>query len=228
MVPGPPSEGKGRRSPRGQDGIPYRTGGPGTTLEAVRKQIEREGSPMRALVIYESMFGNTRTIAEAIGEGLGDQLEVDVVEVNDAPELVPEDVGLLVVGGPTHVFGMSRPKTRESAVQQGATAVTPGAIGLREWLGRLAPVDPGLPAATFDTRVKRPRMPGSAARKAQRRLRRLGARIVAPAANFWVDGTPGPLLVGEANRAQQWGEALAAAMAAAAASSGDRAFDADR
>ena len=56
---------------------------------------------MRALVIYESMFGNTQQVAQAIGEGLALILSADVVEVGHAPATVPVDVSLLVVGGPT-------------------------------------------------------------------------------------------------------------------------------
>ncbi len=54
----------------------------------------------RALVVFESMFGNTEAIARAVADGLGGGAEVDVV------------------GGPTHAFGMSRPSTRRSAAQQ--------------------------------------------------------------------------------------------------------------
>ena len=59
---------------------------------------------MYALVVYESMFGNTRQIAEAVAEGLGSAMEVRVVEVGTAPPVVGEDVALLVVGGPTLVI----------------------------------------------------------------------------------------------------------------------------
>jgi hypothetical protein len=62
----------------------------------------------RALVIYESMYGNTEQIARAIGEGLGDRMQVEVVEVGAAPTTLAADVGLVVVGGPTHAFSMSR------------------------------------------------------------------------------------------------------------------------
>jgi flavodoxin len=55
---------------------------------------------MSSLVVYESMWGNTKTVAEAVAEGIG--RDVAVVHVADAPVLVPSDVDLLVVGGPTH------------------------------------------------------------------------------------------------------------------------------
>ena len=52
-------------------------------------------------------------------------------------------------------------------------------------------------------------MPGSAARAIARRLRRLGAVLVADPESFRVVGSPGPLAAGELDRARQWGEQLA-------------------
>lgn len=60
------------------------------------------------------MFGNTRAVAEAVAQGLGSAMTVELVEVSAAP-LESQDVDLLVVGGPTHAFGMSRPTTRSDA-----------------------------------------------------------------------------------------------------------------
>ena len=72
----------------------------------------------RALVVYESVLGNTQAVAKAIAEGLGESRPVTVKEVSDAPDAIPPDVGLLVVGGPTHAFGMSRPETRADAARE--------------------------------------------------------------------------------------------------------------
>lgn len=172
---------------------------------------------MRALVVFESMFGNTKAIAEAVVEGLSSRIDVEAVAVDSAPVRLPETVALLVVGGPTHAFGLSRPDTRSTAAAQAGSPVTSAAVGLREWLDRLA-VPSGVRAAAFDTRVSRPRVPGSAARKVEKRLRGLGAEVVVPATTFWVRGTPGPLLDGEIERARQWGRNLAASVAPAGAS----------
>jgi hypothetical protein len=161
---------------------------------------------MRALVVYESMFGNTRSIAEAIGEGLGRHLTVDTVEVGEAG-YPPQGVDLLVVGGPTHAFGMSRVNTRESARGSTDEPLISNTIGIREWLDRLHPA-PGQAGAAFDTRIDRPRLPSSAAAKAHKRLRRLGVDLVTGPKSFYVDGTTGPLLAGEAERARSWGEEL--------------------
>ena len=162
----------------------------------------------RAVVVYESMFGNTRTIAEAVAEGLASHMPTDLCEVGAAPSAVDADVGLLVVGGPTHAFGLSRPATREDATRQAGGHVVSQGIGLREWLETLPRGDGRVAAATFDTRIDHPRVPGSAARKAEKRLRRLRYPVAVGAESFYVTGTPGPLLEGELQRAKGWGEAL--------------------
>jgi len=168
---------------------------------------------MRALVVFESMFGNTETIARAVADGLAAHLGVEVVEVGVAPTLIGDDVDLLVVGGPTHAFGLSRPQTRRSAAEQAERGVISAGIGLREWLGALR-CRSTVAAATFDTRVRTPHLPGSAARGAQKRLRRLGLRSAAEAESFFVLGTPGPLMAGEVERARRWGDRLGSACTA--------------
>ena len=167
---------------------------------------------MKALVVYESMFGNTEKIARAIAEGLGEGLTVTLADVSTKPAAAGTD--LLVIGGPTHAFGMSRPSTREQAAQQGTVRADATGFGIREYLAG-APTLAGMPAATFDTRVNKPMLPGSAARRAQRHLRRLGCRIVLPAQSFLVSGTAGPLGAQEELKARRWGAALAAAATAA-------------
>src|SRR4051812_30636188 len=131
---------------------------------------------MKALVVYESMFGNTETIARAIADGLAGAGEVTLADVATAPPAAGFD--LLVAGAPTHAFGLSRPSSREQARHSGP--VRPGATeaGLRESLATSPPLT-GLAAATFDTRVDKP-ITGSAARKAHRRLSRLGCRMLVP------------------------------------------------
>jgi flavodoxin len=77
----------------------------------------KKGAALRALVVYESMYGNTQRIAEAIARGLRSAYVVQVVSVGGARY---EHVGcydLIVAGGPTHAHGMSRPDTREAAIR---------------------------------------------------------------------------------------------------------------
>ncbi|MEV4175974.1 flavodoxin domain-containing protein [Nonomuraea sp. NPDC049709] len=165
---------------------------------------------MDALVVYESMYGNTQQIAEAVARGLAAGMAAEAVEVGAAPALVGEDVRLLVVGGPTHAFSMSRASTRQSAAQQAGGALVSHGDGVREWLAALRTSSAGLGSAAFDTRIAKPRMPGSAAHGIAGRLRRHGVRAVVPAQSFYVTGTQGPLVEGELERARQWGETLAA------------------
>lgn len=166
---------------------------------------------MRALVVFESMFGNTRDVVRAVADGVSSRLPVDTVEVGTAPEQLGDDVALLVVGGPTHAFGLSRASTRADAARQATEPVVSTVVGIREWLDGVDAGSRTVAAAAFDTRVAKPRLPGSAAKGAARRLRRRGFSIVAPATSFFVDGTKGPLLDGELDRARAWGAHLAAA-----------------
>ena len=99
---------------------------------------------MRAVIIYESMFGNTHAIADAIAKGLEPLDTVVMVPVGDAGRERLDDADLLVVGGPTHFHGMSRPRTRKWAA---ATAQKPKkdlvldrdaqGPGVRDWLRSL-------------------------------------------------------------------------------------------
>ncbi|HEX5332511.1 MAG TPA: flavodoxin/nitric oxide synthase [Cellulomonas sp.] len=163
---------------------------------------------MRAVVVVESMFGNTRQIAEAIADGLRPAVEAEVVDVGAAPEVIDPDVGLLVVGGPTHAFGMSRPTSRAQALQEAGTHDGSPDVGMREWLEHLDPVGPGVLTATFDTRMKS-RWAGSAAASASKLLRRRGVQTLAPSHSFVVTDKPGPLAPGELDRARAWGAELA-------------------
>jgi hypothetical protein len=171
---------------------------------------------MAAFLVFESMFGNTRQIADAVTEGLSEHLPVEQVEVGAAPAAISGDVELLVVGGPTHAFGLSRPGTRRSAAEQAEDGLVSRGIGLREWLGRLSQGGASdVAVACFDTRVNRPRLPGSAAAAAEKQLRRRGFRVLARSQSFFVGGTSGPLVPGERERARRWGEELALELAAA-------------
>jgi len=167
---------------------------------------------MKALVVYESMFGNSEQVARAIGAGLAENMEVDVTAVATAPAVVPPDVSLVVIGGPTHALSMSRRSTREDAVKQGAKAA-PG-VGLRDWLAALPDHAGAATVTTFDTRASKARhLPGSAARSAARSARQHGFAHVDRGESFYVDDIAGPLLAGEVERATAWGRELAGALA---------------
>src|SRR5690348_5925620 len=111
---------------------------------------------MRAVVVYESMYGNTHQVADAIGAGLGTAFDVSVVPVSQAGPQVLAGTDLVVVGGPTHAHGMSRASTRKAAIEAAGKPVSglkvePDALGpgLREWFGSLGSYP--VKAAAFDT-----------------------------------------------------------------------------
>ena len=172
---------------------------------------------MHALVIYESMFGNTKAIAEAVAAGLSTRMPVELKEVGAAPMVIDPDVSLLVVGAPTHAHGMSKPETRRSAAEKTDAdhAIVSPTIGLREWLSALGAAPSHVGVAAFDTRIKGPRLLwGSAAHSAEAELKRAGAHVVSPAESFLIGGPLGSVydavVDGEIERARAWGERLAA------------------
>jgi hypothetical protein len=197
-------------------GIVERTGRLIDAAERLILHAPREGT-MRALIVYESMYGNTRAIAEAIAEGWGEGAEVRHVRAAKAPS---DEIDLLVVGGPTHIHGMTTSLSRQMAVnaahEDEHVEIEPDAVdapGLCHWLREL-PHDPGRNAAAFDTRLDRsPGMTGTAARGIAKRLRHRDY-LVGWTASFLVDDSEGPLVEGEFDRARTWGASLRTAAAA--------------
>jgi hypothetical protein len=169
---------------------------------------------MKVLIVHESLFGNTRQVAETIAEGVRqgrapDGGEVALVPVDEAPIIMGDDVGLLLVGGPTHAFSMTRPQTRQDAAAKGAPAARQG---LREWIETVSP-RAGLPVVTFDTRIHVKMLPGSAAAAAAKALRHRGFDRAERGETFWVQDTMGPVVEGELERAREWGTELATRVA---------------
>jgi hypothetical protein len=170
---------------------------------------------MPALVVYESMFGNTKRIALAVADGIATRLPVRAVEVGDAPEEIGSDVDLLVVGGPTHAHGMSSASSRRSAAERGS-AVISSRLGIREWLDHAHTSHFEIPAAAFDTRVNIPELlSGSAAKGYVKGLRSAGFQVRAKPHSFLIapkapqeDG----LLPGELEAARAWGAQIATAL----------------
>ncbi len=174
---------------------------------------------MRALVVYESMFGNTRDVALAIADGLATRLDVDTVEVGKAPLDVPPEVSLLVVGCPTHAHGMTTPKSRADSAQRAGERLVSRGRGMDEWLASVGG-STSVAAAAFDTRIKGPGFVwGSAAKSVAELLKDAGFRLVRPAQSFLVGGPTGPLfdriILGELERARAGGRELASEVAAA-------------
>jgi hypothetical protein len=166
---------------------------------------------MRALIVYESMFGNNRSIAEAIAAGLGATATVEVMEVGSAPASLPPELDLLVVGGPNHAFGMSRPSTREQAAQETEAPLVSRGIGLREWLDVLPASPRPIRFAAFDSRVDKRAIKAidRTAGMIAKRLRKRGLQPIGEVQSFYVEDMTGPLVAGELDRARGWGRELA-------------------
>jgi hypothetical protein len=172
---------------------------------------------MRVVVVYESMYGNTHLVAEAIGRGVGDVGEVLVVPVHDATAELVAGADVLVVGGPTHVHGMSRESTRASAVEAAHKhpddlPLDPDAEGegLREWFERLDRLQAR--CAAFDTRMPGPpAFTGRASKGISKWLRHCGVDEVADPVSFLVS-RQNHLEPGEEEHAERWGRELAAAL----------------
>ncbi len=143
---------------------------------------------MNALVLYESRFGNTEHVAEAIALVLQESVPTrlaTVADVEDCSEAL-RGIGLLVVGGPTHRHGISvlLHKALKELDEHGLE---------------------GIKAATFATRMHGARIvTGSAAVRLARFLRRHGAWVVVPPASFFVEASEGPLDGCELDHARAW------------------------
>ena len=137
---------------------------------------------MKALVVFESVYGNTRHIAEAVADGLRGSIPTELMSVGDAYDVDLSDVQLVVVGA------------------QGP--------GVRDWLHRL-PRQRSCRGVAFDIRFDKPKLvTGCAARSIQRGLHAAGFPAFGEPHSFLVTGTAGPLAFGEIERAREWGEAM--------------------
>jgi len=176
---------------------------------------------MRALVVYESMFGNTRDVAQAVADGVGSRMPVEIVEVADAPTVLPMDVELLLVGGPTHAHGLSTARSRADAAGRAGDKLVSRGGGLAEWLEDVQPESGPVATVAFDTRIKGPGLLwGSAAKAATKVLRTRRFSVIAEPVSFLVGGPTGPMFDrlenGERERATAWGAGIAEAIAAPA------------
>jgi hypothetical protein len=168
---------------------------------------------MKAVIVYESMFGNTRAVADAIAEGFRLGNEAVVVPVARARPEVLDGADLVVVGGPTHVHAMSRAGTRKGAAQMAGKpgsglTLEPGAagMGLRDWFADLGHVS--VAAAAFDTRADGLAMfTGQASKRIARLLRHHGFRLVTGPESFLIS-KGNRLRPGEEDHAKAWGRLL--------------------
>jgi hypothetical protein len=180
---------------------------------------------MDVAVVYESMFGMTHDVADAVAAGVAEarpDARVVCLRVGEAPPERLADAELLIVGGPTHMRGMSSSMTRKMAGSMEAKAdrgeghhqghgLEPDleGPGLRDWFHHLPRVDKGTrSAAAFDTRGDYGPMVGGAARGIARRLQHRGYAVVAEPEGFVIEGDDGRLRPGELERARDWAAEL--------------------
>ena len=145
---------------------------------------------MKAFVVYDSAYGNTRTIAEALASGLGSRAAAVPVDRFDPGSVQPGD--LLVVGSPINGWRPT-PKITKALADLASRGLA------------------GVKAAAFDTRLKL-FIHGDAAKKMSGALKDAGASIVAGPMVFYVKGSEGPLRAGEVERAAAWAETLLTAL----------------
>ena len=168
---------------------------------------------MKTVIIYESVHGNTRRVADelaAVASGYG---EVTTAAAEDAGADIVVGADLVLVGGPTHAHGMSWTATRRGDTVVGGPADEPppgcDAAGpaLRHWFRLVGTVE-GIPAAAFDTRADAPELlTGRASLGISRRLRHHGFAEVAAPRSFLVDRHEA-LVPGEADRANHWARSV--------------------
>ena len=159
---------------------------------------------MKVRVVYDSVFGNTKQVAQAIGNALGSQEDVETLLVGDVPPEQLTGLELLVVGSPTRAF---RPT---GAITRLLRAIPKN--GLR-----------GVKVAAFDTRISTAeansrllnvmvKLFGYAATPIAERLENKGGEPAVAPEGFFVEGTEGPLKEGELERAAEWARRLMAAL----------------
>jgi flavodoxin len=160
---------------------------------------------VKAVVVYESLWGNTAAIAHAIAAGLGK--EARCLSTLEATPAALAGVDLIVAGSPVLAFRMPSEKMRASLRNETAAPHPPDLSHppMQQWLAGLAQGSGH--AAAFDTRARGPF--GSAAGAIAKALKAKGYESVGKPTGFIVTGKYGPLRDGEVERARKWGASLA-------------------
>lgn len=160
---------------------------------------------MKAVVVYESLWGNTAAVAAAIAEGLGEGARVLSTAEAVPAELAQAD--LIVAGAPVLAFHMPSDKMLKGLQSTPPDAPRPADLSqpsMHDWLATL-PAGQGRSAA-FDTQVRGPF--GSAGPAIGKALEQAGYQALTKPAGFVVKGKYGPLREGELERARAWGAEL--------------------
>jgi len=148
---------------------------------------------MKALVVYDSVFGNTEQIAQAIGNALDSQMDVEILRVSNVKPEQLTGLKLLIIGSPTQ-GGRPTP-----AIQDFLNKISEAAIR-------------GINVAAFDTRLSTRLVGifGYAAGRIADSLKRNGGTLIVPPEGFFVKDKEGPLKEGELERAADWAKQIIA------------------
>ena len=146
---------------------------------------------MKALIVYDSVYGNTEKIAKAIAEAITPSDEVKVLRAGEANPSELASTDLLIVGSPTHA---GRPMP-----------------AIQDLLNKVPKLSlQGINVAAFDTRIptKLVGVFGYAAGRIAGNLKRKGGILIASPEGFFVTGSKGPLKEGELERAAGWAKGI--------------------
>jgi len=162
---------------------------------------------VKAVVVYESLWGNTAAVARAIAQGIGpDALALSTA---GATRHAIEGADLIVAGAPVLGFSLPTEAMRKSIQTGPQYGSNPGDFShpsMRSWLETLTS---GLGhAAAFETRISGP-VPGGSIKTIAKGLTQAGRTIICDGERFIVKGKFGPLRDGELERARAWGAKLA-------------------
>jgi flavodoxin len=166
----------------------------------IKRKKNGRSITMKALVVYDSMFGNTEQVAQAMATALADTMEVTARRVGD---VTPDDlmaVALLIVGSPTQGF---RPTPAVKTLLDSVPAQGLNGVKVAAFDTRIAVEDVGNRFLTFMVRLF-----GYAAKPLANHLEKKGGDLVMPPEGFIVNGKEGPLKEGELERAATWATAV--------------------
>jgi hypothetical protein len=160
---------------------------------------------MKAIVVYESHWGNTAAVARVIAEGLGHG--TPALTTTEATGAALDSVELIVAGAPVIAFSLARESARRQLAGD-TKAPQPADVAhplLRQWLEALPPGQGR--GVAFETRIWW--TPRGATGTIEAKLRKAGYARLAKSERFIVGGSYGPLKEGELERARAWGAELA-------------------
>jgi len=156
---------------------------------------------MKALIVYDSFFGNTEQVARTMGQALEPKMDVDVLPITEVKPEQLTDLQLLIVGSPTRAFSPS-PDTKQFLKNVPKQALS--GVKVTAFDTRISVEDTGSAILSFFVKIF-----GYAAKPIADRLQKKGGELAKPPEGFYVADTEGPMKEGELERAAQWAAELA-------------------